>query len=181
MDKAAQLGALQVKLGQAGEPGAFEAARASLERCITLERKRAACYHWLGVANEWTGRPREAAAAYSTALRLDPSLGDAYAPLADIYASFRLDAAADQVLTEGERVLAQNPEQKEQRLAIAVLTAKLAPRQGKSAIAALERAHQLGGAEHPELSFELGMAYALEKLVYLEPSKEIATLPGLTR
>ncbi len=156
------LGASQVTRAQAGEPGAYEAARESLAHCIELDRKRAPCYHLLGVANEWTGRPREAAAAYSTALQIDPSLGDSYAPLAEVYASFRLDAAADQVLNEGERVLAQSPEQKEQRVAIAVLMAKLAPRQGKSPITALERAYQLGGAEHPELSFELGMAYALD-------------------
>jgi tetratricopeptide (TPR) repeat protein len=142
-----------------GEASAYEMAKAPLLRCIEANPKRARCHHLLGVAYEWTNRPREAAQSYSKAIVLGPRAPDSYAPLAEIYMAFRLDPEAEQVLNEGVRRAEPSAEDRSSLYTMHNLLAKIAVRKGASPVAALERAYQAGREHHPESAFELGKAY----------------------
>jgi tetratricopeptide (TPR) repeat protein len=144
-----------------------------LRKCIEKDPNIADCYFLLGEAHLWTSEDQEALVQYSKAIEHDPTRAYFYPPLAELYLTYRLHNEAKEVLTEGTKLVPLTEDTKANLYSMYTLLAAVAQlAKDKSAqLAALEKAQQIDGENHPEIAFNLGSTYA----VLDPPAKEKAT------
>jgi tetratricopeptide (TPR) repeat protein len=163
-----------------GNPEAYEAAKAPLQKCVETDPNFGECYHELGTANLWTDNEQAALENWTKAIEHDPTVAYFYPPLAETLISFKLYDQAEAVLKEGTRIVqpsqAKDQEEKEriqeQLYGMYSLLAMVnqARQDTPDVIAALEKANEVAGEKHPEIGYNLGSTYAVSK----PPQKEKA-------
>jgi tetratricopeptide (TPR) repeat protein len=146
-----------------GRPDAYEEAKEPLKKCIEKDPNFAECYHFLGEASWWTDDEQGALDNYTKAIEHDPTVPYFYAPLAELYITLKYPKEAEQVLKEGTRVVAPGEKTNHHLYAMYILLFQTAQaRDDKpSMLAAMERANEVAGDQHPEISFNLGSTYAI--------------------
>ena len=98
------------KLGNAQfEAGKLDAARVSLEKAISLNKRLFKAHHILGKIHAMQGRPKEAATEWSEAARLNPGFGKSFISLGKLYYTWDMYDQAKQVLEQGAHT-ARDPE-----------------------------------------------------------------------
>jgi tetratricopeptide (TPR) repeat protein len=167
-----KLGYALVMLGENGDVGAFERAKAPLKRCIETDANLAECHHFLGEAFEWTDDEQSALIAYSAAIELDPENRRSYTQLADLYMSLGLYERAKGVVKEGMRLVPSSTKNLPTLYSLSVLSASIARVEGDQAeeLRALEQAELYADNAHPEATFQLGVAYAVMNPPHRDPA-----------
>ena len=151
-----------VELGRSGKPGAYEAAREPLSRCLVLDPKLAECVFLLGEVEEWTDHAQAAAERYTQALRLEPSQPQYYRALAALYRVFKQANEAERVLVEGMAQLQPIPRNRPALARMSVSLAQLsAARDDQQAWPYwLAQAETYFDEGSPEVAYEIGSIYA---------------------
>lgn len=156
-------GYAHVKMAQAGNADAYEAAKAPLKKCIETDPNFAECYYWLGECLLWTGDDQGALQNFTQAIEHDPKIGYFYPSPAELYINLKMYSEAEQILKTGEQML--DKVQKNKNALYSIYTLMFNVYQGKqdlaSGAASLEKADQIAGDEHPEIAFNLGSTYAV--------------------
>lgn len=152
-----------IKQAEAGNPDAYEQAKEPLKKCIEKDPNIAECYHLLGEAYLWTDDEQAAAENYQKAIERDPTASFFYPPLAHLYITLRLVNEAEQVLKEGARLIPPSEKNNPKIYSLYVLLGTVAQMKRDKAgqLAAMEKAEQFAGGEHPEFAFNLGSTYAV--------------------
>ena len=162
-----------MQLARNGNPDAYEQAKEPLKKCIEKDPNFAHCYHELGDAMWWTDDEQNAMANYSKAIEHDPTVPYFYPPLAEAYNTFKLYDQAEGVLKEGTRLVPPGNERNDKALYgmyILLFQSAQARDDKASMVAAMEKAKEVAGEGHPEISFNLGSTYAVME----PPQKEKA-------
>jgi tetratricopeptide (TPR) repeat protein len=98
------------QLGKAQlEANKLDAARVSLEKAISLNKRLFKAHFFLGKIHEAQGRPKEAATEWSESARLNPGFGKAFISLGKLYYTWDMYPQAAQVLEQGAHT-ARDPE-----------------------------------------------------------------------
>ena len=152
-----------VKLGESGNPDAYEEAKEPLKKCTEKDPNLAECYHFLGEAYLWTKDEQNALDNYSKAIEHGPTVAYFYPPLADTYISLKLYKEAEQVLKEGTRLISPGEKNNPALYGMYVLLFQTAQSRNDkpSMVAAMERAEGVAGDDHPEIAFNMGSTYAV--------------------
>jgi tetratricopeptide (TPR) repeat protein len=142
---------------------AYEEAKEPLNACIQKDPHLAECYNLLGQAHLWTGDAQSAIDNFTKAIEHNPSVPFFYADLALTYLEFKLYKEADQVLKEGTRLIAPTDKNKDNLYTMYSMLAGAAQGLGDKAgqVVALEKAEELAGETHPEITYNLGSTYAV--------------------
>jgi tetratricopeptide (TPR) repeat protein len=151
-----------VNQAEAGNKDAYEQAKEPLKKCIEKDPNLAECYYLMGECLQWTDDEQGAADQYTKAIQHDPTKGFFYPPLADLYLLFKDDKAAEQVVTEGTKLVPQDEKNLPKIYNMYILLANAALMRGDKAaqLAAVEKAEKYAGESHPEFSFDIGSTYA---------------------
>jgi tetratricopeptide (TPR) repeat protein len=150
------------KLAEAGDPDKWEESKEPLKKCIEADPNRAWCYQLLGEAHWWTDDEQAALQSFTQAIEHDPTVPYFYVTLAELYQTLKFYKEAQQVLAEGTKHVELTEDNKDHLYNMHLLTFNVAQfRQDKPAmLAAVERAYEIGGQNHPEAKFHLGSTYA---------------------
>ena len=133
----------------------------------------AQCYHELGNAMLWTDNEQGALENWTKAIEHDSSVAYFYPPLAETLIALKMYDQAEQVLKEGARIVRPTDDQSKEHLyGVYSLLSMVAQARGDRAgqVSALEKADEVAGEKHPEISYNLGSTYA----VMNPPQKEKA-------
>lgn len=150
-----------VEQARAGNADAYKQAQEPLKKCIEKDPNIADCYDELGETYLWTDDEQSAADNFQKAIEHDPSKGYFYTDLANLYITLKFYKEAQQVLTEGLKLVPPNEKNAGKIFNMYVLLSTCALAQGDKAgqVAAMEKAEQFAGDAHPEFSYELGSTY----------------------
>jgi tetratricopeptide (TPR) repeat protein len=151
----------------------WEEAKEPLTKCIEADPRFAPCYHELGTVMLFLDNEQEALDNYSKAVQHRPTEAYFYPPLADLYIRLDYWDQAEGVLKEGIGLTRDEDKPKfyMYEMLAAVYQAK---KNINGMIEVLEQANKIGGAEHPEILFNLGSTYAI-----LEPPKKTQAIQML--
>jgi len=151
-----------IKQAEAGNPDAYQEAKEPLKKCIEIDPNLAECYHFLGEAQFWTDEIQDALSNFTKAIEHDRMMAYFFPPLAETYLMLRMYPEAEQVLEAGVAIA---PTEKTQNSLYAMYTLLFEVAQAKddkaAMVTALERAKEVAGDSHPEISFNLGSTYAI--------------------
>ncbi len=152
-----------VKQAEAGNPDAYEESKEPLKKCIEKDPNFAECYHFLAEASLWTNDEQSALDNYSKAIEHDPSTAYYYPPLGELLITFKFYKEAEQILKEGTRIVAPSEKANNHLYAMYVLRFQVAQAKDDKAemVASMEKAQEVAGETHPEISFNLGSTYAV--------------------
>ncbi len=152
---------------------AWEEAKEPLNRCISADPNFAQCYHELGTVMLHLDNEQEALENYTKAVQRRPSEAQFFPPLADLYIRLDYFSQAEQVLKEGLAVTRGDDKAK---FGMYVLLSMVhqAKNDLNGMVTALEDANRMGGAEHPEILYNLGSTYAV-----LNPPKKTQAIQML--
>lgn len=152
-----------VKQAEAGNPDAYEESKEPLKKCIEKDPNYAECYHFLAEASLWTNDEQAALDNYSKAIEHDPSTAYYYPPLGELLITFKFYKEAEQILKEGTRIVAPSEKANNHLYAMYVLRFQVAQAKDDKAemVASMEKAQEVAGETHPEISFNLGSTYAV--------------------
>jgi tetratricopeptide (TPR) repeat protein len=161
-----------MKQAEAGNPDKYEEAKEPLKKCIEKDPNYAECYHFLGEADLWTNDEQGALDNYTKAIEHDPTVPYFYPPLAEAYITLRFYKEASAVLKEGTRIVPPGEKNNNHLYGMYVLRFEVAQAQNDTAdmVASMEKAQEVAGDAHPEISFNLGSTYAVME----PPQKEKA-------
>jgi tetratricopeptide (TPR) repeat protein len=161
-----------IKIAEGGNPDAWQEAKEPLKQCIEKDPNYAECYHWLGSAMLYTDNEQAAIENYSKAIERDPTIPYFYPALGEVYLSLRFYNEAEKVLKEGARLIPPTEGTANALYGIYTLLSNVHQAKGDddARLADLEKANEIGGTSHPEISFNLGSTYAVMK----PPKKEKA-------
>ena len=153
-----------IKKAESGNPDAYEEAKEPLKKCVEKDPNFAECYFFLGQADLWTRNDQEALANYTKAIEHDP-VGHPmfYPPLGELYINLRFYKEAEAVLQTGARLVKPTQESANNLYGIYVLLFEVAQANDDKAamVASMEKAQEVAGDKHPEISFNLGSTYAV--------------------
>ena len=158
---------------QAGNPDAYEEAKQPFQKCVETDPNYAECYHELGNAMLWTDNEQGALDNWTKAIEHDPTIAYFYPPLAETLIALKMYDQAEAILKEGTRIVQPTDDQaKEHLYGSYSLLSMVAQARGNSSgqVSALEKANEVAGEKHPEISYNLGSTYA----VLNPPQKEKA-------
>lgn len=152
-----------VKQAEGGNPDKYEEAKEPLKKCIEKDPAMAECYHFLGEASLWTNDEQGALDNYTKAIEHDSMTPYFYPPLAELYITMRFYKEAEGVLKEGTRIIPPGEKNNNHLYGMYVLRFQVAQASGDKAsmVAAMEKAEEVAGDSHPEISFNLGSTYAV--------------------
>ena len=155
---------------RAGNRDQYKQAQEPLKKCIEKDSNSADCYNELGETYLWTDDEQAALDNYSKAIDHDPTKGYFYADLASLYINLKFYKEADQVISEGLKLVPPIEKNKGKIYNLYILqsTLSLAKHDTAGQIAAIEKAEPFAGDSHPEFSFMLGSTYATQE----PPQKE---------
>jgi len=161
-----------MKQAEAGNPDKYEEAKEPLKKCIEKDPNYAECYHFLGEADLWTNDEQGALDNYTKAVEHDPTVPYFYPPLAEAYITLRFYKEAEGVLKEGTRIIPPGEKNNNHLYGMYVLRFEVSQAQNDTAgmVTAMEKAQEVAGDAHPEISFNLGSTYAVME----PPQKEKA-------
>jgi tetratricopeptide (TPR) repeat protein len=161
-----------VKQAEAGNKDSYEEAKEPLKKCIEKDPNLAECYHFLGESFLWTNDEQNALDNYSKAIEHGPTVPYFYPPLGETYITLKLYKEAEAVLKEGTRIIQPGEKTNIHLYAMNILLFQTAQsRDDKAAmVSSMERAEEVAGDTHPEISFNLGSTYAVME----PPQKEKA-------
>lgn len=147
----------------AGNPDAYEEAKAPLKKCIEADPNYAECYHELAEAQLWTDETQAAIENYTKSIEHDPTVSYFYPPLGEILIALRLYEPAEQVLKEGTRIVQPTEKTVGNLYGMYVLLSQVYQARDdlSSMIGVLEKANEVSGDSHPEIAFNLGSTYAV--------------------
>ena len=150
-----------IEQARAGNMDAYKQAQEPLKKCIEKDPNIADCYNELGETYLWTDDEQSALDNYSKAIDHDPSKGYFFADLANLYITLKFYKEAEQVLTEGLKLIAPNEKNNGKIFNMYVLLSTVSLAKGDKAgqVSAMEKAEQFAGDAHPEFSYELGSTY----------------------
>jgi tetratricopeptide (TPR) repeat protein len=152
---------------------AWEEAKEPLQKCIEADPRFAQCYHELGTVELYLDSEQNALDNYTKAVTHRADIAYFYPPLADLYMRLDYFDQAESVLKGGIEVTSDTDKNK--FYLYEMLAAVYQVRKNMDAmISTLEQANKLGGAEHPEILFNLGSSYAV-----LNPPKKTQALQML--
>jgi tetratricopeptide (TPR) repeat protein len=159
----ARRGYALMKQAEAGNPDKYEEAKEPLKKCIEKDPNFAECYHFLGEADLWTNDEQGAIDNYTKAIEHDPTTPYFYPPLAEAYITLRFYKEAETVLKEGTRIIPPGEKNNNHLYGMYVLRFEVAQATGDKSemVAAMEKAQDVAGDAHPEISFNLGSTYAV--------------------
>jgi tetratricopeptide (TPR) repeat protein len=111
----------------------------------------------------WTDDEQAALDNYSKAIEHDPRIPYFYPPIGELYITLRFYKEAEQVLKEGTRLVAPGEKTNHHLYAMYILLFQTAQASDDKAsmVAAMEKAEEVAGDAHPEISFNLGSTYAV--------------------
>jgi tetratricopeptide (TPR) repeat protein len=157
---------------EAGNPDAYAQSKEPLKKCIEKDPNIAECYFLLAEALLFTDDEQGAMENYTKAIEHDPTIPFFYSPLAELYMTWRFNNEAEQVLTEGTKLVPPSEKNNPKLYNMYVQLSTVHQMKGDKAgqLAAVERADQFAGDAHPESSFNLGSTYAKQD----PPQKEKA-------
>jgi tetratricopeptide (TPR) repeat protein len=143
----------------------FSEARAPLEACLEADPNMAGCEYYLGEVCLQMDDDQCALERFTAAIRLDPTRGEYYSALADVYLVHKLYAEAEQVLVAATRFLPPVDGNRESLYAVYLQLYQVAQARDdtEAMIAAAEQALERGGEAHPEMAFVLGATHAMAK------------------
>jgi tetratricopeptide (TPR) repeat protein len=161
-----------VKQAEGGNPDAYEEAKEPLKKCIEKDPKYAECYHFLGEASLWTDDTQGAIDNYIKAIEHDPNVAWFYTAPSEILITLKIYKEAEQILKEGTRIIPPGEKNNNHLYAMYVLRFMVAQARDDKLemVATMEKANELAGDSHPEISFNLGSTYAVME----PPQKEKA-------
>lgn len=161
-----------IKQAENGNPDAYEQAKEPLQKCVQHDPNYAECYHFLAEADLWTDDEQGALDNYTKAIEHDASTAYFYPPLSDLYINLKFYKEAETVAEQGTRVIPPTEKTAGQLYAMYLMLFRTAQaRDDKAAmLSSMERAEQVAGESHPEISFNLGSTYAVME----PPQKEKA-------
>jgi tetratricopeptide (TPR) repeat protein len=150
-----------VEQARMGNADAYKQAQEPLKKCIEKDPNIADCYDELGETYLWTDDEQSAADNFQKAIEHDASKGYFYTDLANLYITLKFYKEAQQVLTEGLKLVPPNEKNSGKIFNMYVLLSTVSLAQGDKAgqVAAMEKAEQFAGDAHPEFSYELGSTY----------------------
>lgn len=146
---------------EAGEREQAAAAREQLARCIEQNPRFADCYFLLGEVALWMDDEQLADQRYRQAIEIDPTRADPYLRLAELYAAYRQDDAATNVLSEALRFVPEHGDRAAGRFPVLIQLAHSEVKNGHAdrALAHLQQAEPLADAGPPLFSYALATAY----------------------
>lgn len=146
-----------------------------LRRCIAIDPNVDECRFFLAEAVLAKGEPQTALDEYARAIRLDPTVGYYYPPLVDLLVALKRYDDALGVAKIGVQQIGDSTRAKSSAYALHVLSFMAFQGKGDSAgmLRALEQAHVVGGDEHPEILFNLGSTYAVQKPPNRDKAREL--------
>jgi len=152
-----------IKQAEGGNPDAYEQAKEPLKRCIEKDPNFAECYHFFGEASLWTDDLQGAIDNYSKAIEHDPATAYFYPPLAEVYTMLKFYNEGEQVLKEGTRLVPPSEHNNPNLYGMYILLFMVAQAKDDkpSMVASMEKAQDVAGDTHPEISFNLGSTYAV--------------------
>jgi tetratricopeptide (TPR) repeat protein len=152
-----------IKQAEGGNPDAYEQAKEPLKKCIEKDTNLAECYHFLGEASLWTDDEQTALENYTKAIEHDPRVAYFYPPLGELYITLRFYKEAEAVLQEGTRIVVPSEHTSPNLYGMYILLFMTAQAKDDKAtmVAVMEKAQQVAGDTHPEISFNLGSTYAV--------------------
>jgi hypothetical protein len=155
-----RLGQIYLRVAEKRKEAPPAAARQPLERCIELVPDHAECHFTLARVLDWQEEPGLALQHYFAALRKAPTVSSYYVWPADLCVRYKLYDTATGIIDAG---LAQPPNDAEEGYLLRVSQFQVAQARDDNAgmVAAMEGAYVVGGALHPEISFNLGSTYAV--------------------
>jgi len=161
-----------IRQAENGNPDAYEQAKEPLQKCIQKDPNFAECYHFLGEADLWTDDEQGALDNYTKAIEHDPTTAYFYPPLSDLYINLKFYKEGEAVTEQGTRVIPPTEKTASSLYAMYLMLFRTAQaRDDKAAmLSSMERANQVAGESHPEISFNLGSTYAVME----PPQKEKA-------
>lgn len=153
--------------------GAWEEAKEPLTKCIEADPNFSYCYHELGTVMLFLDNEQEALDNYTKAINHKANEAMFYPPLADLYMRLDYYDQAETALKEGIGVT--DDKDKPKFYMYEMLAAVYQARNNiNGMVEAFEHANTLGGADHPEILFNLGSTYAI-----MEPPKKTQALQML--
>ena len=152
-----------MKQAEGGNPDAYEQAKQPLKQCIAKDANLAECYHFLGEAYLWTDDMQNALINYNAAVQHNATVAYFYPPLGEGYVTLKFYSEAEKVLSEGTRIILPSEKTNNNLYGMYVLLFQVAQaRDDKPAmVASMERAQEVAGDQHPEITFNLGSTYAV--------------------
>jgi tetratricopeptide (TPR) repeat protein len=155
-----------------GNPDSWEEAKAPLQKCIETDPNFAECYHELGAALWWTGDDQGALENYSKAIEHDPTVAYFYPPMGELLVALKFYDEAETILKEGTRIVPPTEKSANNLYGMYVLLSQVYQARNDigNMVSVLEKANEVAGESHPEISFNLGSTYAVMK----PPQKEKA-------
>jgi tetratricopeptide (TPR) repeat protein len=152
-----------VELARAGKPGAYEAAREPLSRCLAVDPKLAECAFLLGEVEEWADHAQAAAERYTRAIQLDSGQARYYAALAALYRVFKQASEAERVLVEGMEKLQPSPRNLPilARMSVSLAQLSAARHDEQASRHWLDQAERYADENSPEVAYEVGSLYAI--------------------
>ncbi len=163
------------KQAEADRPDAWEESKEPLKKCIEADANRAWCYQLLGEAQWWTDDISGALQSFTQAIEHDPTEPYFYVTLAELYQVLKLyDQAAD-VLDQGTKNIQPTEESRDHVYNMYLLVFNVAQSKGDKPrmLAAVERANEVAGEQHPEAKFHLGSTYAVMDPPQKEKAKRL--------
>jgi tetratricopeptide (TPR) repeat protein len=168
-------GMAMTKLAEGGNPDEWEAAKEPLKKCIETDPNRAWCYQLLGEAQWWTDDIQGALTSLTQAIQHDPTVPYFYVTLAELYQVLRLYDQAAAVLEQGTKNIQPTEESRDHVYNMYLLQFNVAQVSGDQPkmLAAVKRAYEIGGQDHPEAKFHLGSTYAKMEPPEKEQAKQM--------
>lgn len=157
------------------QQSAWEEAKEPLVKCIEKDPNFAHCYFELALVELFLDNEQSALENYTKAIQHKPSEPTFYAPLADLYIRLDYFDQAKGVLEEGIKFA---PDEGKSKFNMYVLLATVHQFKNDMAgmVSALETANKIGGAENPEILFNLGSTYAV-----MDPPKKSQAIQMLKK
>jgi len=138
---------------------AWEEAKEPLVRCLQADARYSDCYYQLAWVELFLDNEQSALENFTKAIQHAPNDGALYPPLADLYIKLDYVNEARGVLEQGAKFASDDSKAK---FNVYQLLFEVNRLQGNmdDAVKALEKANEIGGAENPEILFNLGSTYA---------------------
>ena len=154
-----------IKMAEAGNPDKYEEAKEPLQKCIEKDPNFAECYHFLGEASLWTDDEQ---AAHRQLHQGDRARSDdgllLPAARASSYITLKFYEDAEKRAQGGHAHHSAGREEQEppvRRCTCCCFEVAQATGDKPSMVVAMEKAKDVAGDAHPEISFNLGSTYAV--------------------
>jgi len=145
---------------KAKQRSSWEEAKEPLMKCVQADPRYSDCYFELGWTMLFLDDEQSSLENFSKAIQHAPNEGSYYAPLVDLYIKLDRFAEAKAVAEQGAKFAAEGTKARF-NMYVLLATVHQATKDMAAMVEALETANRIGGAENPEILFNLGSTYAV--------------------